>query len=56
MTLLKRHVPAFARENQIREGDFYKEIDQEEIIPGMPGYKFAKEEDTNEIGEDDLPF
>lgn len=44
------------REKQIREGDFYKEKDQEEIIPGMPGYKFAEEEDTNEIGEDDLPF
>ena len=44
------------REKQIREGDFFKEKDQEEIIPGMPGYKFAEEEETSEIGEDDLPF
>ena len=44
------------REKQIREGEFFKEKDQEEIIPGMPGYKFAEEEDTNEIGEDELPF
>ena len=47
---------ALLREKQIREGDFFKEKDQEEIIPGMPGYKFAEEEETNEIGEDDLPF
>lgn len=44
------------RGKQIREGEFFKEKDQEEIIPGMPGYKFAEEEDTNKIGEDDLPF
>ena len=47
---------ALLREKQIREGEFFKEKDQEEIIPGMPGYKYAEEEDTKEIGEDDLPF
>ena len=47
---------ALLQKKQIREGDILKEKDQEEIIPGLPGYKYTKEEDNNNEWPDELPF
>lgn len=43
------------KEKQVREADFLTEKDLEEIIPGLPGYRFA-EDDPEETGFDDIPF
>ena len=47
----------FAPDFSAKKDPFHYETEGEsEDIPGMPGYRFAEEEDPNEIGEDDLPF
>ena len=52
--VLDREAPTSKR--QRRWWEYVTEKDQEEIIPGIRGNKFAEEEEKNEIGESDLPF
>ena len=50
------------KEKQKREGSFFEEKQELEDIPGFPGYSYIEEteenpqDDTLEIGEDELPF
>lgn len=51
------------REKQIREGDFFKDEDVGDNIPGFPGYRFVRDDDEEsldakdfDLEEDNLPL